>query len=100
MRQRIIEDHKLAAVISLANKSGSLFSGAGILIFSEVAADADDKIWFCKMKAGLKKKDVGVKQKSLKLKYRNKEMKMRKWFNIINRWKNLSKENDANENRR
>ena len=92
MRQRIVEDHKLVAVISLANKSGSLFSGAGILIFSEVAADANDKIWFCKMKAGLKKKDVG-QTKISEIEIQEHRDESEEMVNIINRWKNLSKEN-------
>ena len=91
MRQRIIEDHKLAAVISLPSRSGSLFSGAGILIFYEIAADANDKVWFCKMKADSKKKEVGpTKMSEIEIpEHDDENVEM---TDIINRWKNLAKE--------
>ena len=60
IRQQIIDDHKLEAVISLPGKAGSLFSGACILIFSKPETNTTDKVWFYKMegKEGINKKDA------------------------------------------
>lgn len=52
IRQKIIDDHKLEAVISLPGRAGSLFSGACILIFSSPPANTTDRVWFYKMETG------------------------------------------------
>jgi type I restriction enzyme M protein len=52
IRQKVIDDHKLEAVISLPGRTGSLFSGACILIFSNPPANTTDKVWFYKMETG------------------------------------------------
>ncbi|MEP6947914.1 MAG: N-6 DNA methylase [Ginsengibacter sp.] len=51
IRQKIIDENKLEAVITLPGKAGSLFSGACILIFSNPAGITTDKVWFYKMEA-------------------------------------------------
>ena len=60
IRQQIIDDHNLEAVISLPGKAGSLFSGACILIFTKPESGTTDKVWFYKMetKEGINKKDA------------------------------------------
>jgi len=50
IRQRVIDDHNLQAIIILPNKTGSLFSGAGILIFAKKESEITEKVWFYKMK--------------------------------------------------
>ncbi|HEY5407362.1 MAG TPA: N-6 DNA methylase [Ginsengibacter sp.] len=92
MRQRIIENYKLAAVISLANKSESLFSGAGILIFAEMTTDLDNNVWFYKLKAGAKKKEAASISANEICKEEN-QYQIDELTDIINRWKNLAKEN-------
>ena len=53
IRQKIIDDFKLEAVISLPTTAGSLFSGACILTFSNHGAtNTTDKVWLYKMEAG------------------------------------------------
>lgn len=91
VRQRLVEDHKLSGVISLANKSGSLFSGAAILIFTEMKAGTNDMIWFYKMKASMKKKETGsIHMVENGLQEDSDEYD--EMTDIINRWKNLAKE--------
>ncbi len=58
IRQQIIDDCKLQAVISLPVKAASVFSGASIVIFNKLSSSITDKVWFYKMKtakAGLNK---------------------------------------------
>jgi len=52
-RRAIVENFRLEAVITLAPKSDSLFSIAGILVFNK-SNSAAENIWFCKW--GTKKK--------------------------------------------
>lgn len=54
IRQQLIDDHKLEAVISLTSRKDSLFSGASIIIFSKLKAGNNDKVWFYKMNACIK----------------------------------------------
>ena len=91
MRQRIIEDHKLAAVISLTNTTSSLFSGACILIFCDISAAANDTIWFCKMKSGLKKKDA-YSTNMVELGAQEYKDESEEMVDMIKRWKNLTAE--------
>ena len=58
IRQQIIDEHRLEAVISLPGKAGSFFSGACILIFTKPESGSTDKVWFYKMegKEGVNKK--------------------------------------------
>ena len=63
IRQQIVDDHNLKAVISLPAKAGSLFSGACILIFNKQGpgtTGTTDKVWFYKMEGnkGINKKDA------------------------------------------
>jgi type I restriction enzyme M protein len=92
IRQQIIDDHKLAAVISLTTKGGSLFSRAGILIFSELKAGNNDKVWFYKMKPGIKKK-VADSTSSAEICMQEYREEYDEVADIINRWKNVTKEN-------
>ncbi len=52
IRQQIIDDCKLEAVISLADTTGSHFPGASILVFNKHESTTTDKVWFYKTKLG------------------------------------------------
>ena len=92
IRRQIIDDHKLAAVISLTTKGGSLFSRAGILIFSELKAGINDKVWFYKMKPGIKKKEADSTSSS-EIGIKECMEEYDEVTDIINRWKNVTDEN-------
>ena len=49
IRQQIIDDHKLEAVIFLSSEQDSLFSGACIIVFTNPEFETTDKVWFYKM---------------------------------------------------
>ncbi|MGZ4049392.1 MAG: HsdM family class I SAM-dependent methyltransferase, partial [Bacteroidia bacterium] len=92
IRQQIIDDHKLEAVISLTTKGGSLFSGAGILIFSEMKTGINDKVWFYKMKPAIKNKEAdSTSSADIGRKAHMEEYD--EITDIINRWKNVEEEN-------
>ena len=57
IRQQIINDHKLEAIISLPGKVGSLFSGASLLVFTKPESSATDKVWFYKMESAKEEKN-------------------------------------------
>lgn len=50
IRQALIENYKLDAVISIEEKRFTLFNAAGILVFSKKISSATDKVWFYKLK--------------------------------------------------
>ncbi len=64
IRQQIIDNNKLEAVISLPVKAGSLFSGACILIFTKTGTNITDKVWFYKMETKKREINTGNSDKS------------------------------------
>lgn len=52
IRQELIENYKLDAVISVEDRQFRLFNGAGILVFSKEISSSTDKVWFYKLKPG------------------------------------------------
>ena len=89
LRQHIIDDHQLKAVISLTNKSGSLFS-PGILLFSETKSATNDKIWFYKMPDEIKRKENIADDEEIRIAACMKELDEINY--IINHWKNETPE--------
>ena len=91
IRQQIIDDHKLEAVIFLPAKTGSLFSGAGILIFAKPESVTTDKVWFYKMEPANKaNKEINIKEASTFIDEHNDVA------DILNRWKNEKEETGRN----
>ena len=89
IRQRIIDDHNLQAVIILPNKTGSLFSGAGILIFTKKESEITEKVWFYKMKTS--KQRMNQNGNSLNTGKNNVLSFTEEYddvLDILNRWKN------------
>ncbi|KAA9038004.1 N-6 DNA methylase [Ginsengibacter hankyongi] len=88
LRREIIENHNLQAVITLSSTGGSLFSGASILIFSDGNTGVKDKVWFYKMKPGIKKNEAcssACRENGID--------EYDEMADIISRWKNLAGEN-------
>src|SRR4029079_14495488 len=56
IRQQIVNDHKLEAIISLPGRVSSLFSGASLLVFTKPELSVTDKVWFYKMDSGKEEK--------------------------------------------
>ncbi len=89
IRQHVIDNYNLEGVINLPQKSGSIFSGASILIFNRYESITTNNIWFCKMGNG-KEKGSGNKQR-----FNNGDQtdvllstELYEVNNILNKWKN------------
>ena len=50
LREELIENYKLDAVISIEEKHFPLFNGAGVLVFSKETSSSTDEVWFYKLK--------------------------------------------------
>jgi type I restriction enzyme M protein len=93
-RKAIVENFKLEAVITLAPKSESLFSSAGILVFNK-SYSATENIWFCKW--GTKKKRT--RNQALSDANENEEVDANEVREILNKWKNRNeKQKDISNN--
>ena len=55
IRQNIIDEHKLEAVVTLPHSAGKIFSGACILIINDSNYGACDNVWLYKMNAPINK---------------------------------------------
>ncbi|MEO8862123.1 MAG: N-6 DNA methylase, partial [Ginsengibacter sp.] len=55
IRQLIIDEHKLEAIITLPHSAGKIFSGACILIIDDSTSGTTDDVWLYKMNASINK---------------------------------------------
>ena len=97
VRQDIIENNHLEGVITLPQKSESIFSGVGILIFNNNKSIAVDDVWFCKMEK--RKEKRGEEKKS----YDNEnDLFLSSEFSqvkdILNKWRDRKSAQPGNRN--
>jgi type I restriction enzyme M protein len=57
LRQELLENFKLDAVISIEDKKFSQFNGAGILVFSKEVLATTDKVWFYQLSHNIQEKN-------------------------------------------
>jgi type I restriction enzyme M protein len=95
-RKNIIDHFNLEAVITLAPKTDSIFSGAGILVFNKSESATTEDIWFCKWGTGKNKKrnkEESIGNENGNLDFNN------EITDIINKWK-YKKDNPTDPSRR
>ena len=83
LRQQLIDNAKLEAVISVPGKNDSLFFGAIILIFSEATRSKTDKVWFYKNRTDWE---------NINSRDGNND-----YLEILNQWENREKETKKNK---
>jgi type I restriction enzyme M protein len=96
LRQQLIDNCKLEAVISIPCKNDSIFSGATILIFSESIHGKTEKVWFYKKKTG--KEDIKNSHDENIFKSAAQNFSEHNgYLEILNQWKNREKETEKNK---
>ena len=83
LRQQIIDNCKLEAVISVPGKNDSHFSGGIIMIFSEASRSKTDKVWFYKSRTSGDNINSGDGNND--------------YLEILNQWENREKQIEKNE---
>lgn len=85
MRQNIVDDYHLEAVINLPQITNSLFSAAGIFVFNKSVST--DKVWFCKMEKSKKTRTVNETFKNDKVDWLV-SFQSHEVNEVLNKWKN------------
>ncbi|HSN09288.1 MAG TPA: N-6 DNA methylase [Hanamia sp.] len=83
-RKNIIDHFNLEAVITLAPKTDSIFSGAGILVFNKSEFATTEDLWFCKWGTGKNKKRNKEESNTGN---ENGDLDFNEVTDIINKWK-------------
>ncbi|MDE3182221.1 MAG: N-6 DNA methylase [Bacteroidota bacterium] len=83
-RKNIIDHFNLEAVITLAPKTDSIFSGAGILVFNKSESATTEDLWFCKWGTGKNKKR---NKEESNIGNENGDLDFNEVTDIINKWK-------------
>jgi hypothetical protein len=95
-RKNIIDHFNLEAVITLAPKTDSIFSGAGILVFNKSESAITEDLWFCKWGTGKNKKR---NKEENNIGNENGDWDFNEVTDIINKWK-YRKDNPTDPARR
>ncbi len=93
-RKNIVDHSSLEAVITLAAKTESVYSGAGILFFNK-SKTASENIWFCKW--GKSKKKT-INESLSDNNSQNDDFEFNELTEILNKWKDRKDEKDFSNN--
>ncbi len=93
IRQLIIDEHKLEAIITLPHSAGKIFSGASILIIDDSTPGTTDEVWLYKMNASINKTllyDTTLKENNVRESFDDYD----NINDVLKRWKNKKQEAD------